>query len=287
MKSRSMRSSGLRFNGMAAIPKLNAANLQAIADILGDTDTGLTGSLIGKYLYECSFPDPAPGITKRKRLFAALDEKQNADGCANNVLAFIQHVMSPVRYVGSRDYFETERVKLNAVLAFSGIALGEDGQLRPGKTAQTLTEAEAAASALRKALIERKVHGDVLKFCRAELLVDNYFHTVFEATKSVAEKLRGKTGLSSDGAALVDEALGMGQAGAPRLAFNSLLTESERSEHTGLMNLIKGLFGAFRNTTAHAPKIHWNISEQDALDILTTISLLHRRLDTAVRTHIP
>jgi hypothetical protein len=56
------------------------------------------------------------------------------------------------------------------------------------------------ASALRKALVERKVHADVLKFCRAELLVDNYFHAVFEATKSVAEKLRQKTGLGSDGA---------------------------------------------------------------------------------------
>jgi uncharacterized protein (TIGR02391 family) len=143
------------------------------------------------------------------------------------------------------------------------------------------------ASALRKALVERKVHADVLKFCRAELLVDNYFHAVFEATKSIAEKLRQKTGLGSDGSPLVDEALGIGKAGHPRLAFNSLRTESERSEHTGLMNLIKGLFGAFRNTTGHIPKIHWNISEQDALDILTTISLIHRRLDTAIRTHIP
>jgi uncharacterized protein (TIGR02391 family) len=66
-----------------------------------------------------------------------------------------------------------------------------------------------------------------------------------------------------------------------------LATESERSEHSGLMNLIKGIFGAFRNTTAHAPKIQWNATEQDALDILTTISLIHRRLDAAVRTHIP
>jgi hypothetical protein len=74
--------------------------------------------------------------------------------------------------------------------------------------AQTLTEAEATACALRKVLIERKVHADVLKFCRAELLVDNYFHAVFEATKSVAEKLRQKTGLGSDGSQLVDEALG-------------------------------------------------------------------------------
>jgi len=67
------------------------------------------------------------------------------------------------------------------------------------------------ASALRKALVERKVHADVLNFCRAELLVDNYFHAVFEAAKSIAEKLRQKTGLGSDGSQLVDEALGIGR----------------------------------------------------------------------------
>ena len=66
-----------------------------------------------------------------------------------------------------------------------------------------------------------KSHSDVLKFCRAELVADNYFHAVFEAAKSVAEKLREKTGLLSDGAVPVDEALGLGKAGVPRLAFNS------------------------------------------------------------------
>jgi uncharacterized protein (TIGR02391 family) len=60
--------------------------------------------------------------------------------------------------------------------------------------------------------------------------------------------------------------LAIGRQGHPRLAFNSLSSDSERSEQTGLMNLIKGVFGAFRNTTAHVPRIHWNISEQDALD---------------------
>lgn len=272
---------------MAAIAKFDEANLQALADILGDTSTGLTGSEIGRYLRECGFPDPIPQMTKRHRLYAALAEKQNADGCANNILKFLTHVMNPVRHVGGRDYFETERGKLNSVLAFSGLTLGEDGKLREVALASTLTQAEAVASALRKALVERKVHADVLKFCRAELLVDNYFHAVFEATKSVAEKLRQKTGLVSDGSQLVDEALGLGKVGCPRLAFNTPTTDSERSEHSGLMNLIKGLFGAFRNTTAHAPKIHWNVTEQDALDILTTISLIHRRLDSAVRTHIP
>ena len=272
---------------MAAIPTFDEPNLQALADILGDTNSGLTGSEIGRLLKGCGFPDPIPQMTKRHRLYAALAEKQKADGCANNILSFVTHVMNPVRHVGNRDYFEAERGKLNSVLAFSGLTLGEDGKLRTVTSARTLTESEAMASSLRKVLVERRVHADVLKFCRAELLVDNYFHAVFEAAKSVAQKLRQRTGLVSDGSQLVDEALGIGKAGCPRLAFNSLMSESERNEHSGLMNLIKGLFGAFRNTTAHAPKIHWNITEQDALDILTTISLVHRRLDTAVRTHIP
>jgi len=272
---------------MAAISKFDEANLQALCDILGDTTTGLTGSEIGRYLGECSIDDPMPQMTKRHRLFGALRARQDQDNAGNAVVKFILHVMQPVRHVGNRDYFEGRRAELNAVLAFSGLSLGEDGQLRQVLTARTLSEAEARAGVLRKALVERRVHADVLKFCRAELVADNYFHAVFEATKSVADKIRQRTGLASDGAGLVDEAFGFGKTGHPRLAFNSLQTESEKSEHTGLMNLIKGVFGAFRNTTAHAPKIHWTVNEQDALDILTTVSLIHRRLDTAVRTHVP
>lgn len=272
---------------MPAEPMMPDATLEALCNALGATDSGLTGTEIGRYLRDCEIDDPLAGTTKRVRLFEALRARQDRDRSANSVLRFVAHAMAPVRHVGSRDYYETKRGEVNAVLAFCGLELRDDGKLHRRGAARTLWQAEAAAGALRKALVERKVHGDVLKFCRAELVADNYFHAVFEATKSVAEKLREKAGLTSDGAALVDEALGLGKAGVPRLAFNSLRTESERSEHTGLMNLIKGVFGAFRNTTAHAPKIHWNITEQDALDILTTLSLVHRRLDSAVRTHVP
>jgi uncharacterized protein (TIGR02391 family) len=124
-------------------------------------------------------------------------------------------------------------------------------------------------------------------FCQAELLQSNYFHAVFEATKSVADKIRTKTGLTDDGCTLVDIAFGSGRAGMPYLAFNSLCTESEQSEHAGLMNLMKGMFGVFRNVTAHVPKISWTITEQDALDLLTIALFLHRRLDGAVRTTRP
>ena len=271
---------------MAAIPSIDDPTLQALCEILGATDTGLSGSEIGRFLAECRIEDVEPGITKRHRLFKALSARQLQDRCANNVLHFIRHSMRPVRFVSNPDRFEMERKRINEVLAFVGLCFTSSGEFETRNKATTLSEAEVRANALRKALEERKVHADVLKYCKAELLADNYFHAVFEATKSLADKLRSMTSLTSDGAELVDGALSFGQAGHPRLAFNSLISPSEISEQKGLVNLMKGVFGAFRNTTAHAPKIHWNLSEQDALDVLTTISLIHRRLDGAIRTHV-
>lgn len=223
-------------------------------------------------------------MTKRHRLYQALSQRQRRDGCGNLVAAFIQRVMSPELYTGASEYFENTRIELNQVLAFAGYQLGEDGKLRITEAAKTLDEAEQRAGRLRSELQRRNVHPDVLAFCRAELLRDNYFHAVFEATKSVADKIRTRTGLTSDGTALVDQAFGLGSSPVPLLAFNTLGTETERSEHTGLMNLMKGMFGAFRNVTAHVPKIRWTITEQDALDLLSLASLLHRRLDAAHRT---
>jgi uncharacterized protein (TIGR02391 family) len=268
---------------MATISTFDETNLRAICDILGDTASGLTGSEIGQVLQDCGIDDPLPGHTKHHRLFEALCQRQRRDRCGNNVVAFIQAAMSPVRYVRDLELFEERRLELNQVLVFSGFTLGENGQLRRTDTASTLTEAQERAGRLRRQLISRSVHPDVLRFCRAELLQENCFHAVFEAAKSIADKIREKSGLTSDGSRLVDRAFGLG-TGLPLLAFNSLQTETERSEHTGLMNLMKGLFGTFRNTTAHAPKIKWVIHEQDALDMFSLASLLHRRLDEAVPT---
>ena len=265
---------------MAAIKNFDLSVLESVAKILGHTSEGFTGSEISKHLHECSIDDLDPTGTKWKRLFAALSNKQTQDRCANNIVAFIQHVMHPARHYDKLDWFTDTKYKLNNVLSFEGLLLGEDGQVVLSKKATTINEAAARASRLKEKLVLRNVHPDVLRFCREELLVDNYFHAVFEATKSVAEKIRNKTGLTSDGSSLVDAAFAF-KSNVPHLALNSLQTESEKSEQRGFMNLLKGLFGTFRNITAHAPKITWPIEELDALDILSMVSLIHRRLDRA------
>src|SRR5689334_12660416 len=77
---------------------------------------------------------------------------------------------------------------------------------------------------------------------------------------------RPRTGLTDDGATLVDRTL-LGEL--PLLAINLLKTDSERSEQRGFANLVKGMFGMFRNTTAHAPKISWAIDKDDAEEVFT------------------
>jgi uncharacterized protein (TIGR02391 family) len=107
----------------------------------------------------------------------------------------------------------------------------------------------------------------------------NYFHAVLEAAKSVADKLRTLVGVTGDGSPLVDATCTL--SCGPKIAFNTLATEWERSEQTGIATLMKGLFSTFRNPAAHAPRVAWATSRTEAVDMLTLASMLHRRLDNA------
>lgn len=266
---------------MAIIKNIDLGSLESICKILGDTNNGISGTEISKYLAETSIKDPQLNSTKWKRLYDALSTKQSEDRCSNNILAFIKYVLRPSRHIHRKEWFKNIRTELNYVLSFEGFELTESGDIRETDKVKTFSEAEERAQNLRKTLLDRKIHSDVLTFCKAELLVDNYFHAVFEATKSIAEKIRIKTNLTADGSELVDQAFSY-KGKIPYLALNNLTTESHESEQKGFMNLLKGVFGTFRNTTAHAPKITWEVNEQDALDTLSMISLIHRKLDKAI-----
>lgn len=259
---------------MEHVPPFNPQQLTSISKILADTHDGLTGSQIQYLLQDCRIPDVNPEMTKWKRLFNAFIEYQNKRKFGNHVVMFINRAMNPVQYTGSPSDFESRLDQLNTVLAFCGMAVGEDGRVRRAARAKGLTDAMERANRLKAALVNRKVHNDVLSFCRAEFLQKNYFHAVFEAMKSIAAKIRSLSGLSADGAELVQQAF---SGPAPLLAINALRTETDKGEQRGFVNLLIGLFGTIRNPLAHNPKIEWDMSEQDALDILTTASLIHPR----------
>lgn len=263
---------------MERIAPFDAQKLEAACRVLADTERGLTGTEIGYVLADCRVEDVSTDMTKWKRLFNALAGAQNKHQVGNHLIMFINRALDPVKYARNKEALEWRRSELNVVLAFSGFSVGENGKVIHTPVETTLKGARARAGALRSTLEDRGAHPEVFKYCKAELLDENYFHAVLEAIKGVGERIRTMTGLTTDGAELVNEVFSVK---SPILALNSLTTETELSEQKGFSNILVGLFGAVRNPTAHAPKLVWSITEPDALDIFSMISFVHRKLDKA------
>ena len=194
-------------------------------------------------------------------------------------MTFIQLALSPVRYLGKEELFHSRKHEINKRLSFIGVELNERGKYQEVSKATTISEAEQRASRFKYKLEIRNVHELIFKYCKPELLTENYFHAVFEAIKSIADRIRKMTGLYADGAELIDTTFSTKN---PLLRINLLQNDTDRSKHLGLMNSIKELFGLIRNLTAHVPKIKFAIEEDEALDLMILISYTHKRLDRTI-----
>lgn len=157
-----------------------------------------------------------------------------------------------------------------------GLQMTNEGKLIRVEAATTISEVERRTRSLVSELQKRHIHYDVIKCGKEEYLQENYFHAVFEAAKSLSEKVREKAGMLDDGTSLFNTAFSVNN---PRLAINSLQTSSEKNIQNGLKEMLNGITHMVRNVTAHELKIKWVVDEQEAIDILTTISFLHKQLD--------
>ncbi|HVU96867.1 MAG TPA: TIGR02391 family protein [Puia sp.] len=266
-------------NQQGGISVIQSFYLEGICKLIAETYNGLTGSEIAKILADCQVPDTDPTITKWKRLYNAFTNFQNANQDGTKVVVFLCRAMHPSRFVGQMERYQFLLNELNKRLSFVGIELTDTGKFRRVANATTLSEADQRASHFKAKLEARRVHAEVIKFCNAELLVENYFHSLFEGVKSIAERLRFMFNVLADGNALGDVAFSTNN---PLIRINLLSDDTQRSEHLGLANMIKGLFGLIRNPTAHTPKIKFVIEEEEAMGIMTIISLVHKPLDRAL-----
>ena len=153
--------------------------------------------------------------------------------------------------------------------------LYKSGKFSETKQANTISEAQQKAINLKTTLESRNAHAAIFKYCKAELLDNNYFHAVFEANKGLFDRIRELSLHNEDGNKLIEYVF----SSNPVLIINNYQSKSEKEEHAGFCNILKGLCGMFRNPEAHEPKISWTVSEQDALEILSMVSYCHRRLD--------
>ncbi|MHB1591953.1 MAG: TIGR02391 family protein, partial [Sulfuricella sp.] len=177
---------------MNAVTIFPEGQIEALARLLGECGSGTD---ISRVLSDRNLVDTSGESTKWRRLYWVFLESQKQYHCANHVLDFIQSFLTPARFVGRSTEFEARRQELNTILSFSGLGYGNDGKFRQREAAQTLDEAERRVRTIRAKFQGRSMHHEVLKYCRTELLQDNYFHAVFEASKGLAQRIRDLSGI--------------------------------------------------------------------------------------------
>lgn len=258
------------------IPPFQQGTLEQVSKIIGDL---YSGSELTRVLAEVPLrSDPGEGFTKWRRIAQAISANQSKTGNGNGLVGLVNAAMRPERTLNRKAAADFAKDELRQVLSLAGMTVRNDGKV--GRAAKTGTDTEALSRTTRlvRILEQRGAHREVLAYCRPELLRSDHYEAVFEAIKGLGSRLRSISDVDEDGSALVDRVLGGDQ---PKLRLNSLATKTLRSEQTGVASLAKGLFSAFRNPSAHETRVEWHLSEQDALDVLATLSLVHRRLDGA------
>ena len=89
-------------------------------------------------------------------------------------------------------------------------------------------------------------------------------NAILDAIHHLSDTIRSRTGLQSDGTVLAGQALG---GKNPKLRLSRLETESETSLQTGVEQLLRGLYQAFRNPRSHGA-INDSQSDADAIILL-------------------
>jgi len=255
-------------------PCFSRGQLEQLAKLLGEK---VTGSQLPLMLEQVSLTDQIELSTKWKRIYNAFARYQNDKNCSNQIMNFIKLVLEPASYITKSSHYHDILNNVSAILSFVGFEIRDDGRIYECVRSKTVTDAEQRAKTLKKQLEYRNTHKEIFKYCLPELLTNNYFHSVFEAHKGLFQRIKDLSGLTTDGVTLIEQVF----SANPILIINNYTSPSEKDEHKGFCNLLKGLCGMFRNTEAHEPKYSWNITEQDALEILGMVSYCHRRLDNA------
>lgn len=269
--------------------QIEQQHLKALCDILADSSQGLTESEIRLKLGQCSIVAVDKGnrsngygyqlgLNKRDWLYNCFASEINQKRSFEAIYRFIENALDPVNFTQDekRGKYKFLFDGVNKVLLLIGLEIQENGKIREVVKAETLDEVDRRVKSLEQKLSDRNIHPEVKKYCIRDYMQKDYFDAVFEAAKGVAQRVRDITGLVTDGGKLFQTAFSQND---PYLYFNLLKTESEKSEFTGLKELLEAIFHLVRNPAAHTPKINWKVEEEKALDVLTLISLAHKYLD--------
>ncbi|HFZ6313607.1 TPA: TIGR02391 family protein [Streptococcus agalactiae] len=256
--------------------------IDAISKILSDYVSHSEITRMGEVL---GYPqnDQNSGFNKHKRVHNLMSDILNRTQNTDNIKLVIEYVCNPLRYINEASVFEHLKTALNIPLSLKGLTISDNGRIIGTTISKTLPEAKKRFETLDSRLRELKIHSQVLRFCTQELLQENYFHAVFEASKGIFHRIRLLTGSSMDSASLIDQCFKLKEP-IVIINGNKLQTLNEQSEHKGLKNLLLTIAHLYRNSKAHKLKYYNPDSINDAITALTLMSLAHNLLDNCTNT---
>lgn len=253
--------------------KIKSQTLESISKLIGEN---FANSDINKCFKTLSLSGRGAESTKWKRLMFVFKKYQDKNKNSRDTYRILEYFLNPIRFLDNQQQFKDLRISLNRVLCLEGIQINDIGKICVADKITNIDQINERYDSLIIKLKERKVHNEVLKYCTQELLQENYFHSVFECCKGLAERVREFSGLGTDGSQLFDEVFSTKK---PLLKINELSNPSEINQQNGFKEMLNGITHYVRNVTAHTPKIKWIINEDEALEIFNTISFLHKILD--------
>lgn len=268
---------------------IDEQQLKAVCDVLGETNRGYTKTELTRLLQQSGIELVSDGrksngytyqlgLNKRDWLYNCLANEVNKNHSLMRIYMFIEKALNPVAFTSEENRAKYEYLfeGTNKALLLAGMEVTKEGKLVEVVQAKTLDEVDRRVNSLKRELYNRSIHSEVQKYCIEDYLRKDYYDAVFEAAKGLAERVRQITGLTTDEGTLFQTAFSKND---PYIFFNGLQTDSEKSEFTGLKELLEAIFHLVRNPAAHTPKVNWKVDEAKALDILTLISFAHKYLD--------
>lgn len=259
-------------------PAVDPLRPEAIEQLAGIVGQVCSGTQITELFRRSGFAQVVhDGSTKWRFVASELERLQSEDANRpHRIIRVLETLCSPQAYVGRREQFDSLLAAVNQVLAFYGLTITEEGKaVIGGEKARTV---RTTVGDDEMSFLARNFHSEVGRHGRRHFSRGAYFHAVFECCKALNVAVENNTGIEKSGQALMSAALGVDGP----LALNRRLTQSERDEQQGVMFLCMGLMNAIRNPQAHEPELSWPMTREDALDVLTLISFLFRKLERGV-----
>ena len=258
--------------------------IESVCRVLGELTSGYKITIMFKTLnfYDDDNIQYGKAVsTKWKRLRDAIIYECTQQHRARPFFQIIEYIMKPIDFVHAPDAWQENRKAINSSLIFYGFELTDSGKIIQTTAVESVADAQKRLQSFQNKLDMYEIHENVLQFCNKELLQNNYFHAILEASKSVLQRVREISELEPDGTALIQQALSTKNP-VILIKGNMLKNETDRSLYNGLKNLLETIVSLYRNPTAHSPKLFDVTSETDAITAFNMMSLAHRILDNCI-----